>query len=282
MDTKIRKAPKYNYSRNAQSNLLDSFKASTDRVGEWMNMVDKWGIEFGGAFAIVFVVGMAIHQHQSEPMIAAAFGTVITVLHAVFEQQHFNPFFTGQAFITEIVSGQARTPKEVLLNMLHVAWIWGLQLAGSVAGASALAWVFNSNQLVGATIPPDNINAGQIIFYEFIASFFYGMVLFSLSSQGGSNDTAAANQETRLEVVQKVTLPFVSGLSIFIATATIFPYTGASINFVRSVGPAIISGQTKGLAYVFAGQVLGYVSSGCLFNMRCIMRKWSSRKVSSQ
>ncbi len=282
MDTKIRKpgSSRTAYARTQGRDLIDVLKTGADRMAQWETAIDKWGIEFGGAFAIVFVVGMAIHQGQSVPMIAAAFGTVVAVLAAVFDEQHFNPFFTAQAFITEVVAGNV-VGLMGLVSLLHVIWIWALQLCGSIAGAAALAWVFNSKQMVGATIPPDNINPGQIIFYEFIASFFYGMGVFSLSAQGKIEPASGANNDMRLQIVQKVTMPLTSGLSLFIATATIFPYTGASINFIRSVGPAIIHGTSSGLGYVFLGQLIGYTTSGCIFNMRCLMRKWANRKLAT-
>lgn len=142
----------------------------------------KWFIEFGGALIIVFAVGLSINESDSIPTIASVFGAVIAILTITFRQQHFNPFFTLQAYFIDLIT-KGNTKIQILTGLAHVLWLWGIQLAGSTCGALALEWAFNSKDKVGATLPIGDTNMGEIIFYEFVGAFFYGITYFSLSSR---------------------------------------------------------------------------------------------------
>jgi len=259
------------------SRTFSDFKSAQDVNDTWLTAIEKWLIEFGGAFAIVFIVGMAIVHDLSIPMIAATFGAVTSVLYMVYDEQHFNPFLTLQAWMFDIVNGQTKGTYNVVISLIHVLWIWSLQLVGSILGAVALSWAFNDKQSVGATIPVDGLAGDRVIFYEFVASFFFGMIIFSLSLQNHINPNEAIHG-IQFILIQKLIMPIAAGLVIFIATATIFPYTGASINFIRSIGPAIISKNTHYLGYVFLGQLIGYVSAGSILNITYLFRTWTNQK----
>lgn len=73
-------------------------------------------------------------------------------------------------------------------------------------------------------------------------------------------------------------LGITSGLSIFVGTIITFAHTGASINFIRTIGPAIVSGNTNGLGYILIGQTIGYVASLSMFNLRVMTRQWAIAK----
>lgn len=270
------------YKSMAKSQLGSVLGSTGEGIGSWDTVFEKWLIEFGGCFAIVFAIGMAIHQGYTVPIIAATFGAVTCVLHCVYDEQHFNPFVTLQGYIGDVLTaGFAEAGFTTVVGGIHVLWLWGIQLAGSVAGAAALAWAFNDSQMVGATVPAANVTVGQIIFYEFLGSFFYGSIVFRLSAQGKAGKDDRTVDHVRAAIIQKVALPMSAGLLLFIATILIFAYTGASINFVRSIGPAIISRNFKDLGYVFLGQLLGYSSSACMYNLSVLIKSWSLRRLVS-
>lgn len=243
----------------------------------------KYIIEFGGAFALVFVMGVVIKEHSLENntsqeinLISALYGAVVSILYFAFSEQHFNPWFTVQAFFQDLIVTKSRNVRFVLMGLLHIALIWGLQLVGSIAGAAALQFFHNDSNQVGKTVPKPSLTGLDIIFYEFAASFLYAIVVFCISANGSIKDDDSAQDRLRKTIISQLSLPVASGLSIYIATATIYAKTGASINFVRTIGPAIISKDSTDIGYIFLGQMIGYGAAGCIFNIRFMQKQFNT------
>lgn len=72
-------------------------------------------------------------------------------------------------------------------------------------------------------------------------------------------------------------VPMAAGLSMTVASLATISRTGASVNFIRSIGPAIISGQYRHLEYILLGQAIGYLGAGLVFGSRYHMRLKESR-----
>jgi glycerol uptake facilitator-like aquaporin len=243
----------------------------------------KYLIEFGGAFALVFVMGRAIKEHSLENntsqeinLISALYGAVVATLYFAFSEQHFNPWFTVQAFFQDLIVTKSRSIRFVVIGILHIALIWSLQLVGSIAGAAALQFFHNDANQVGKTVPQSSLNGSDIIFYEFAASFLYAIIVFCISANGAIKDEDNADDRLRKTIISHLALPVASGLSIYIATATVFSKTGASINFVRTIGPAIISKDYTNIGYIFLGQMIGYGAAGCIFNIRFMQKQYNT------
>lgn len=264
--------------RRARNEMQSEIISAFGGMSRFDAAVSKGLIEFMGAFVIVFSVGMVIHQQMGVGMIAATFAGVLLVLHATFEKQHFNPFFSLQSFLFDVCSGTI-TGTTFALSLLQLMMIWGIQVAGSVAGAEALKWSFSNSQFVGATIPAANVPMGDVVFYEFIGSFAYAIAFYVLNAKIRVLDVDNAMAEIKITVIQHVVIPIVSAVIIFVATAVIFPYTGASINFIRSIGPAVISKQYHGLGYVFLGQATGYIGASILFNAQYCVKRLGYQRV---
>lgn len=249
-------------------------------MAQFDEIVAKGLIEFGAGFAIVTVVSMVISENASVPVIGAVYGLIIACLHAVFEKQHFNPFFTIQAFLHDVFDGAAQGVY-FATGFIQMILIIGAQIAGSVAGAQSVKWARGNSQAVGATVPAMNVPMGDVVYYEFTYSFAYAIFIYVLSSKVRLEAVESSLDKIKVVIIQHVVIPMVSGAIIFIATTAIYPYTGASVNPLRTIGPALISGQYYGIGYIFLGQTCGYLGASILFNVRQAVKKIAYTKTSS-
>lgn len=84
-------------------------------------------------------------------------------------------------------------------------------------------------------------------------------------------------ERVRITLIERVVMPITAGFALFVVTTLLYPTTGASINIIRSLGPAFVSGNYKGLGLQFAGQLIGYLGS-CAFFIGLSMKALYARK----
>lgn len=119
------------------------------------------------------------------------------------------------------------------------------QLVGGIGAALVLGALVPDTALdqarYGATVGGNHTGALSAVTWELAATFFYTLAVLAAVFGDRSRATGIAT----------------AGLGAFLAVLVAFPFTGASFNPARSLGPALLSGTwTMQWVYV-AGPVLG-------------------------
>jgi MIP family channel proteins len=189
-----------------------------------------------GTFALVFAGCGAIMVNAKTGQlghvgVAITFGLVImAMIYAVghISGAHFNGAVTLAFALTR-----------------HFPWskavgYWTAQLAGALAAAAVLRASLGNIAHVGATLP-SGTNA-QSFLWEFVMTAFLMFVILAVAT-----DTRAVGEAAAIAVGGTVLLDAMFG----------GPISGASMNPMRSAGPAIVSGDLHGLWIYILAPVLG-------------------------
>lgn len=180
--------------------------------------------------------------------IALAFGiTVATMAQTVGHVSgcHINPAITAG-----LVVGQKIGLVKAVLYVL-------VQCVGAILGAAILSAVLPSDVRgvsgLGITSLNPNITEGQGFGIEFLITMILVLVVFGAA--------ADANNDVRGSA------PLAIGLSITTAHLFAVPFTGASMNPARSLGPSLVTNQFGSHWVYWAGPILGGVFAGLLYQL---------------
>ena len=197
-----------------------------------------------GTFALVFAGCGAImvdaKTHQLGHVgVAITFGLVIMFgIYAVghISGAHFNGAVTFAFAVTR-----------------HFPWsralaYWAAQLAGALAAAALLRGSLGNIAHVGATLPSGS--QGQAFLWELVLSAFLMFVILAVAT-----DTRAAGEAAAIAIGGTIGLDAMFG----------GPVTGASMNPMRSLGPALVSGDLHALWVYVLAPVLGASLGGLAY-----------------
>jgi MIP family channel proteins len=205
-----------------------------------------------GTFALVFAGCGAIMVSGIAPdlvghgAICAVFGLVIMVM--VFATghisgAHFNPAVT----IAFAIIGR--------FPWRQVPFYVVAQISAAVAGATLLTATFGSDGNLGSTALAPGVSLGTGFLLEVVFAFFLMFVITSVAT-----DSRAVGQSAGVAIGGTVALVALFG----------GPVTGASMNPARSLGPAIVSGNTSTLWLYLLAPVVGAALGGLCYNwVRC-------------
>lgn len=195
-----------------------------------------------GTFALVFAgAGAVMMDAKTHALgqvgIALTFGLVImAMIYAVghVSGAHFNGAVTFAFALTRH------------LPWRRAAGYWAAQLAGAVAAAALLRASLGSVANVGATLPSGS--SGQSFVWELVLSAFLMFVIMAVAT-----DTRAVGEAAALAIGGAIALGALVG----------GPVSGASMNPMRSLGPALVSGELHALWVYVVAPVVG-CSAGAL------------------
>jgi MIP family channel proteins len=189
-----------------------------------------------GTFTLVFAGCGAIMVNAKTGQlghvgIAISFGLVImAMIYAVghISGAHFNGAVTFAFAVTR-----------------HFPWskalgYWGAQLVGAIAAAALLRASLGNIAHVGATLPSGS-NA-QSFLWELVMSAFLMFVILAVAT-----DTRAVGEAAAIAIGGTILLDAMFG----------GPISGASMNPMRSAGPAIVSGDLHALWIYLLAPVIG-------------------------
>jgi aquaporin NIP len=193
----------------------------------------KYYAEILGTFALVFCGTGAIIINQesagavTHPGIAFTFGLIVMVMiYALgpISGAHFNPAVTVAFTLAR------RLPvKEVLPYLLS-------QAAGAFAASFTLRLLFEKNEFLGATMPAGSELQSFVL--EAILTFFLMLVIINVAT--GSKE-------------QGMFAGLAIGSTVLLEAMFAGPISGASMNPIRSISPAIVSGHVEHLwVYILA------------------------------
>ena len=190
--------------------------------------VGTFGLVFAGTGAIVVDAKTGSLGHVG---IAITFGLIImTMIYATghISGAHFNPAVTLAFAVSR-----------------HLPWplvprYWAAQLGGGILASLLLRGLFGDTANLGATLPLGSDR--QSLLLEAVLTFFLMFVIISVAT-----DTRAVGQAAAIAIGGTV------GLEAMFAG----PITGASMNPVRSLAPALVSGTWDSQWLYVAGPLVG-------------------------
>lgn len=183
-----------------------------------------------------------IYGSVTFPGVCAAWGlTVMVMVYAVghISGGHFNPAVT----VTFAIFRHFPC-KEVPLFILG-------QFLGSILASGTLYLLLDVKKEAYFGTVPVGSNMQSLVM-EFIASF---LLMFVIS--GVATDNRAVGELAGIAI----------GMTIFIDVLVAGPVSGASMNPVRSIGPAMIMHEYEGLWVYVVGPHLGTIAGGLAYNL---------------
>lgn len=197
----------------------------------------KYLAEAIGTFALVFCGTGAIIINQetsggvTHPGIALTFGLIVMVMiYALgpISGAHLNPA------VTIAFTAAKRFPvKQILPYVIS-------QAIGALIASLILHQLFSANEFLGSTIP--NGSDLQSFILEFILAFFLMLVIIHVAT--GSKE-------------QGMFAGLAIGGTVLLEAMFAGPISGASMNPIRSLAPALVSGHFKHLWIYVSSPVLG-------------------------
>ena len=197
-----------------------------------------------GTFALVFAgCGAIMVDAKTHALghvgVAFCFGLVIMVMiYAVghVSGAHFNGAVTFAFAVTR-----------------HFPWsravgYWAAQLVGALAAAALLRGSLGDVAHVGATLPSGS--QGQSFLWELVLSAFLMFVILAVAT-----DTRAVGEAAAIAIGGTIGLDALFG----------GPISGASMNPIRSLGPALVSGDLHALWLYILAPIAGTTLGGLTY-----------------
>lgn len=202
--------------------------------------------EFVGTFALVFAgCGAVMVDAKTHALghvgVAFSFGLVIMVMiYAVghISGAHFNAAVTFAFALSR-----------------HFPWTravgyWCAQLLGALTAAAILRGSLGDIADVGATLPSGS--QGQSFLWELVLSFFLMFVIMAVAT-----DTRAVGEAAAIAIGATIGLDAMFG----------GPISGASMNPIRSLAPALVSGNLHALWLYILAPILGTSIGALLYQL---------------
>lgn len=201
-------------------------------------LLRKCAAEGIGTFALVFAGCGAIVVDASvgglgHVGVCAVFGLVVGVMIFAtghISGAHFNPAVT----LGFAASGRFPWPE--------VPSYIGAQCAAALLASVAVSGLVGTEAHLGATLPA--VELGRAFGLEVILTFFLMFVITAVATDARASGNLAA---------------VAIGGTVALCALMGGPLTGASMNPARSLGPALVSGSTEGLALYLVAPVVGAV-----------------------
>ncbi|TGE06143.1 aquaporin [Hymenobacter fodinae] len=201
----------------------------------------KYIAEVLGTFAIIFcgtgaiIINQESHGAVTHVGIAITFGLVVTsMIYALgtISGAHFNP-------AVSIAFAVARKfPVQELLPYIIS------QVTGGVLASAVLRYLFPGNELLGATLPAGS--EAQSFILEFILTYFLMLVIMNVAY--GSKE-------------QGLFAGLAIGGVVLLEAMFAGPICGASMNPVRSLAPALLSGHLEHLWLYLVAPTAGAIGA---------------------
>ena len=197
----------------------------------------KYISEFIGTFAMIFcgTGAMTINEVTGGDVthvgIAMTWGLIVMAMIYAFGETsgaHFNPA-VSIAFAHAKKFSWREVPKYILAQIL-----------GAFSASLILWFLFPSSEILGATIP--TVDVWRAFVLEFLLTFFLMVVIINVST--GSKEIGA---------VAGIAI----GAVVLLEAMFAGPITNASMNPVRSIAPAFVSGNLQHLWMYIIAPILG-------------------------
>ncbi|XP_071702479.1 probable aquaporin NIP5-1 [Rutidosis leptorrhynchoides] len=221
----------------------------TDFPSPDVSLTRKLGAEFVGTFILIFAAtaGPIVNQKYSgtESLIGNAACAGLAVMIIILSTghisgAHLNPSLTI-AFAALRHFPWAQVPAYILA-----------QVSASICASFALKGVFHPFMSGGVTVPHADVSTGQAFALEFIITFNLLFVVTAVAT-----DTRAVGELAGIAV----------GATVLLNILVAGPSSGASMNPVRTLGPAIATGNYKDLWVYLLAPTLGALTGAGVYTL---------------
>ena len=199
--------------------------------------------EFIGTYALVFfgcgAIILSELENLSSAVIPIIFGLTITIfvyLLGRFSGAHFNPAVTIGFLLNKEIS------------IKDSVFFIGIQILGGMLASQTHVALFGRMHSFGVTTL--SVDVGQGFFLE---AFCTGLLMFVILQ--------VTREENNIYGIA-------IGGTVFISALLIGEYTGGSLNPARSIGPALVSGNTREIYFYVLAPVIGSLISSKLFTTK--------------
>lgn len=168
--------------------------------------------------------------------VAAAWGLIVMIMIFAYGRisgAHMNPAVTITLVVLKL------HPKKEALPYI------GAQAIGAFGASLALHGLFPENELLGSSLPQGSEMQSFIL--EFILTFMLMLVIL-LTSQGRR--------------IEQYFAPIAIGMTVGLEALYAGPISNASMNPIRSLAPAVVSGHTEHLWLYLVSTTLGALAAG--------------------
>jgi MIP family channel proteins len=185
--------------------------------------------EFLGTFVLVFIGGAAVVSAAgSGGVVTAAFGHGLVLIgliyaFATFSGGHFNPAVT----LAILVAGK--------MDAMRAVVYWAAQFIGAIAASFLCRAILTSSGPTIGTLTVDAVWTAAL--FEAVVTFIFVSVIFQAAVFGKGGNLA----------------PIAIGLTLAACIFAAGPFTGASLNPARTLGPALASGNLSYIIPYFVG-----------------------------
>ncbi len=215
--------------------MFDPRKLAAEAIGTFtLIFVGPGSVMLATANTSVTLVGVALAHGLAIGMMASALGAV--------SGAHFNPAVTIGLWVTRRIE-----------TMTAVGYI-AAQIAGGIVGGFALLAFFPAGMQAAANFGTPELAAGidfmRGVGIEAILTFFLMMVIF------GTVVDARAPKLGGLAIGLTITMDILAG----------GPLTGAAMNPVRALGPALVANSWDNHLVYWIGPILGAVSASLVYH----------------
>ncbi|KAG6636351.1 hypothetical protein CIPAW_11G105200 [Carya illinoinensis] len=209
----------------------------TDFPAPNISLTRKLGAEFVGTFILIFVAtaGPIVNQkyNGAETLIGNAACSGLAVMVVILSTGH--------------ISGAHLNPSVTIAfaALRHFPWAQvpayiAAQVSASICASFALKGAFHPFLSGGVTVP--SVSTGQAFAIELIITFILLFVVTAVAT-----DTRAVGELAGIAV----------GATVMLNSLVAGPSTGASMNPVRTLGPAVAAGNYKALWVYLVAPTLG-------------------------
>jgi aquaporin NIP len=191
-------------------------------------LIGTYGLVFAGTGAIVINEQTGALGHFG---VAATFGLIVLAMIYAFGDlsgAHLNPAVTLGFVLAKRFPLKEAAPYIVA------------QLSGALLASLTLRFLFPENATLGATLPTGS--GSQSFILELLLTYFLMLVILQVAH--GSKEVG---------VMAGIAIGAVVGLEALFAG----PICGASMNPVRSIAPALVSGEMRALWIYIVAPLLG-------------------------
>ncbi|XP_010437147.1 PREDICTED: probable aquaporin NIP5-1 [Camelina sativa] len=217
----------------------------TDFPSPDVSLTRKLGAEFVGTFILIFTAtaGPIVNQKYdgAETLIGNAACAGLAVMIIILSTGHISGAHLNPS-LTIAFAALRHFP------WAHVPAYIAAQVSASICASFALKGVFHPFMSGGVTVP--SVSLGQAFALEFIITFILLFVVTAVAT-----DTRAVGELAGIAV----------GATVMLNILVSGPSTGASMNPVRTLGPAVASGNYRSLWIYLVAPTLGAIAGAAVY-----------------
>ena len=210
------------------------------------SIANKCFAEFLGTFALVFFGCGSMILHEINPpaisvdSIPIIFGLVVSAMIyglGPVSGAHFNPAVSIAFYHNRNIS------------LRELCYYITSQIIGAVLASFSHSFFFGKNHSFGMTI--NKLTASQGVSLEILISMFLMLTIISVATN---------------EKISKSIAGFSIGSIIAVCSFVAGPFTGASMNPARSIGPAILANNYNDIVLYLLAPIIGMLIANYMYN----------------